>query len=819
MNYSIKKITQILSGQLVGNENAVIKDIIIDSRTFYFSENLLFFAISGKRYNGHQYINELRTKGIKSFVIDKNHEISNLKNDESFIIVKNTLSSLQTFAKHHINNYNNHIVAIVGSNGKTIVKEWLFKLLHEEYSIIKSPKSYNSKIGVPLSLLLVNNKYNTAIIEAGISHPGEMEILEKMINPETVILTNIGNAHQENFQSIEQKIHEKLIIAQNAKTLIYCKDNAVLHNIILTKKNLKTFTWSKFEDADLKVTNIKKHKNHSEISAQTQGYDFIFLLNYTDEASINNALSCLSYIILYGNIKTFNLKRFEKLEQVEMRLEQKKGANNCLLINDTYNSDINSLKIALDLLSGQNKFNKKTVILSDILQSGISDEILCQNINKFLINAKINRFIGIGKVLSKGKKHFKEIENSMFYQTTEEFLKKINSNKFKNEAVLIKGARNFKFEQISKILQEKKYRTVLEINMNALVNNLNYYKSLLPGNTKVMIMVKAFSYGNGGLEIANMLQFQNIDYLGVAIVDEGVELRKNGINTKIIVMNPEPDSFTHMIKYNLEPAIFDLKTLIIYAETALKNTSKKVPLHVKMDTGMKRIGFCDYEIYDLIFEIKKHENIYVKSVFSHLAGADEVIFDNFTTNQIEAFRSISEEFKANFDYKIDYHILNSSGIERFPEAAFDMVRLGIGLYGFSSNNQNKLQNVSTLKSKISQIKKVKKGETIGYSRSYKMPDDGKIAIIPIGYADGLSRQLSNGKISFLINDMQAPVVGRICMDLCMVDITNIPAKVNDEVIIFGDKFTADDVAKLLNTISYEIITGISERVKRVYYQE
>ena len=819
MNLSVKKISKILNAELIGTGKTYINEVIIDSRTFLHSDNILFFALKGKRHNGHDYINDLRRKGIKNFVVCNDYIPENINLKENFILVDDTLTALQNLSKYIRNNFNNRVISITGSNGKTIVKEWLFELLHKDINIVKSPKSYNSQVGVPLSVMLLDNKYDTAIIEAGISEKGEMQKLEEIIKPNTVIFTNIGTAHQENFKNIGEKITEKLILAQNAITLIYCKDNIEIHKKVQKLSHIKTFTWSKKNKADLYVSKITYNTKSCDITAFTGSREINFTLNFIDEASINNAITCLAYIVQSGFIKNFNLERFSELSSIEMRLEQKKAVNNCTLINDTYNSDINSLKIALDLLLAQKQYVNKTVILSDILQSGIGENEFCKSVNKLLQDANIQKFIGIGKVLKSGEKYFSKIKKSEFYFTTSEFLQTISVNNFKNEAILVKGARNFEFEKISEILQEKKYKTVFEINMNALVHNLNYYKSLIPSETKIMAMVKAFSYGNGGTEIANLLQHQNVDYLGVAIVDEGVRLRKAGITANIMVMNPESESFSQMIDYNLEPEIFDLQTLEIYSKTAQKYTAKIVPVHIKVDTGMKRLGFCDYQVSELIKALKSYNNIKVKSVFSHLAGTDEALHDDFTKFQISKFKEISKQISSSFDYPVMRHILNSSGIERFPDASFDMVRLGIGLYGFSPNNQDKLQNVSTLRSKISQIKNIAKNETVGYSRKGSMPDGGKIAVIPIGYADGLSRSLSNGKISFLINGKFVPVVGNICMDLCMVDVSNIEAKIGDEVIIFGDEFTANDVARLLKTISYEVITGISERVKRIYYQE
>lgn len=818
---TLEAIAKITEGQLTGNKYASIKNIIFDSRTIISDEETLFIAFTSSRNNGHSYIEELYFKGIRNFMITESAEKYRQYKRANFIQVENSLESLQKLAKTYRNNYKNNITAITGSNGKTVVKEWLFQLLHKEKSVIRSPKSFNSQIGVPLSLLLLDNKYDTAIIEAGISFPGEMQKLEEMIKPSIGIITNIGNAHSKNFNSQRLKIAEKLKLFEESELIIYCKDYEKI-DLEINKKysnSKKLFSWSKKEKADLEVLSTDFMQNSTEILTIHKGEKHNITIPFTDSASIENAISCLAYLVATNQAKEKIKKLFKTLLPVEMRLELKQGINNCSIINDYYNSDMSSLRIALDFLSIQNQHNNKSIILSDIIQSGEEKNELYRKISELIIKSGVKKVVGIGKNLSLRKNLFSEVAEKAFFLNTDDFINSAFINNFNNETILIKGSRKFELEKISEKLMQKKHRTVLEINLSALTNNLNYYKSLLLPGTKIMVMVKAFSYGSGSYEIANLLQEQNVDYLGVAFADEGVALRKAGISMPIIVMNPEQSSFSNIVDFKLEPEIYNFKILREYAKFVKTQPGFVSNIHIKTDTGMKRLGFCEFETEQLIQELKQYGELRIKSIFSHLAGSDEEIHDDFTESQIEKFKKISTEIIREFDYKITRHILNSSGIERFPGAQFEMVRLGIGLYGFSPNNSEKLQNVSTLKSTILQIKKVKKGETIGYSRKTLAERDMITAVVPVGYADGLSRALSNGKGKVLINNKFAKIQGNVCMDMFIAEITDIECIEGDEVIIFGDKYPATEIAEILNTIPYEIITSVSERVKRIYFKD
>ncbi len=827
INYTISNIVKIIKGKLISrsSEETKIKDILIDSRKLVSTENCVFFALVSKKNDGHKYIDELYQKGIRNFVVSKAPLNIKYLNNSNFILVKNTLNALQLLSAEHRKRFDIPVIGITGSNGKTIVKEWLYQMMSDDKKIIRSPKSYNSQIGVPLSVWLMKPEYDLSIFEAGISQPDEMQKLQAIIQPTIGIFTNIGHAHDRNFTDTKQKICEKLKLFSKVNTLIYCSDYLEIHKYIIKSgmlKNIRTFTWSKNFKADLYIQNITKNDNQTKITGKYESHTIQINIPFSDDASIENSIHCWAAMLFFGYSNDIIAQRMLNLNPIAMRLELKQGINNCSIINDSYNSDINSINIALDFLNQQKQHKKKTVILSDVLQSAKNDDELYREIADLLFKKNVNRFIGIGKAICAQADKF-QIEK-YFFPCTDDFLKKFTFSSFHNETILIKGARYFEFEKISKALQQKAHETVLEINLSSLINNLNYYRSKLKPSTKIMVMVKAFSYGSGSFEIANALQFNRVDYLGVAYADEGVELRKSGITLPIMVMNPEEQSFDSMMKYNLEPEIYNFRILNLLEKSIEKNIipyNKPVKIHIKLDTGMHRLGFESKDLNKLVKHLKNNNHIYVQSVFSHLAASDEPIYDYFTKQQIGLFSEMSNFIKSHNNHPMLLHILNSAGIIRFTEAQFDMVRLGIGIYGIGTdkNVQARLQNISTLKSTISQIKNVQANDSIGYSRKYIAKNDMKIATVPIGYADGLNRKLSNGNGKLLINGKFAPIVGNICMDMCMIDITNISAKEGDEVIIFGDDYPIIKLAEDLKTIPYEILTNISRRVKRIYFQE
>lgn len=817
MKYDILKIKNIIGGQLFSGKTTIIKHLLIDSRTLTSPENTIFFALKGERNNGHDYLGELYNKNVRNFIISEKIDLS-LYKDANFLLVDDSLKALHKLVAFHRQEFNFPVIGITGSNGKTIIKEWLYEILNTKKNIVRNPKSYNSQIGVPLSVWLMNEDNNLGIFEAGISQFGEMQNLEMIIKPTVGVFTNIGEAHQENFIDFKQKISEKLKLFYNSKALIYSKDQNLIDLQIQEDQNLENcelFTWSTKFPADISISKINKLTNTTEITANYNKKVINIEIPFTDDASIENSINALS-LLLYLKIEDdVIISGFKNLNPVAMRLELKIGEKNCTIINDSYNSDINSLNIAIDFLNQQKQNKTKTLILSDILQTGKDISILYKEINKLIESKNVNKLIGIGKEIKSQADSFK-IE-SYFYDTTDDFIDNIPN--FENEIILLKGARSFEFERISNVLQQKFHDTVLEVNLNSIVHNLNYYKSILKPETKLMVMVKAFSYGSGMYEIANLLQYYNVDYLTVAFADEGIQLRKTGITLPIMVMNPERNTFDSIIKYRLEPEIYNFTVLENFYEAIRANGLVIYPIHIKIDTGMKRLGFEENEIDKLIENLKSKPEFNIKSILSHLAGSDEQVHDNFSETQIIKFKKITEKIISNYDYKIYRHILNSSGIERFKNAQFDMVRLGIGLYGYSPNNQQNIEVVSALKTVISQTKNVKVGESVGYSRKGKVEKDSVIAILPIGYADGLNRKLSNGVGKFYVNNKIAPVIGNICMDMCMIDVTDIEAKEGDVVEIFGKNISIAEIAKSIDTIPYEILTGISQRVKRIFYHE
>jgi Alr-MurF fusion protein len=838
--YTINKIAEIVQGKLLQQGNAEpVKHIVLDSRKVFEPSGSIYFAISGKRHNGHDFIKELYEKGIRNFIISETIGYTAFQ-QANFTEVKNSVRALQQLAAFHRKQFNIPVIGITGSNGKTITKEWLYQLLQDDYNIVRSPKSYNSQVGVPLSVWQMTEENNLAIFEAGISQPDEMEHLEKVMQPTIGIFTNVGDAHAEGFLNVRHKIKEKLRLFSNVKVLIYRKDYAEIGGCIADiKKQLMQhedeagekfplFTWSTKSEADLQIKKIEKHIINTIIEGVYKDETFSIEIPFIDDASIENVINCWAALI-YLKVPHEHVKeRMRKLAKIAMRLELKQGMNNSSLINDSYNSDIASLSIALDFLNQQTQHPKKTVILSDILQSGKPEQELYEEVSKKISQKGVQRFIGIGINLSRQKKQFENVPHleTSFYNSTNEFLEHFAEQDFENETILLKGARSYEFETISKLLEEKRHATVLEINLNALIHNLNEYHKLLKPGVKMMAMVKASSYGSGGYEIAKALQFNRIDYLGVAYADEGVELRKAGITVPIMVMNPEERSFETIINYKLEPALYSLRVVKKFARAfnSFNKSSehKDFPIHIDIETGMNRLGFSAEDIPELKKLLADNEHLKIRSVFSHLVASEDEKEDTFTQKQIELFDNISILLIKDLPYKPLRHILNSAGISRFPDAQYDMVRLGLGLYGVDSSNssQLRLQQVGKLKATISQIKFLRKGESVGYNRSFVAKKSMRIATVSIGYADGIDRRLSNGIGSMMVNGKAAPITGKVCMDMTMIDISDIEhVKEGDEVLVFGEELPITKVAKWAGTIPYEILTGISSRVQKIFFQE
>ena len=797
MNYSISHIASIISAQIPATAGALIEHLLTDSRKVYAPASSLFFALSGARRDGHQFIPELYKRGIRNFVV--NHKVSKEDYpDAVFLVVKDSLVALQQLAAHHRRQFNIPVIGITGSNGKTIVKEWLYQLLQEEYNIVRSPKSYNSQIGVPLSVWQINQQNTLGIFEAGVSQPGEMEQLEKIIQPTIGVLTNIGEAHSEGFESLQQKELEKRLLFKNA-----------------------------VQPAPLKLSEITKQAGITSIRAEDMAdssKNISIEIPFTDDAAVQNAITCWQVMLMLRYENKVIKERMKLLQPVNMRLEFKKGINNCSIINDSYSADISSLEIALNFLDQQSTSDKKTVILSDFLQSGTPDELLYRQIAHALTQHKVTRVIGIGERISIFlPKAFGELTiEQEYFPNTETFTRHYRFSQFKEEVILIKGARTFAFEKIVQLLEQKVHQTVLEINLNAIVHNLKEYQQLLKPSTKVMAMVKAFAYGSGGAEIAGILQYHKVDYLGVAYADEGVELRKAGINLPVMVMNPEENAFESITENNLEPELYSFELLQSFDKFLQQEGLSQYPVHIEIETGMNRLGFSIADIEKLASALQSTASFKVQSVFSHLAASEEQVQDEFTNNQFQLFEKAAKELENKLGYSFIKHISNSAAATRHPQMQMDMIRLGIGMYGVGSSSSEKvsLQTVATLKSTIAQIKQLKKGESVSYNRKGIVEKDSTIATIRIGYADGYPRRLGNGKGKVWVNNNLVPIIGTICMDMFMADITNIHGvREGDDVILFGKELSVENVAKWADTIPYEIMTGISQRVKRVYFEE
>jgi alanine racemase len=713
------------------------------------------------------------------------------------------------------------VIGITGSNGKTIVKEWLYQLFCPEKNIVRNPKSYNSQIGVPLSVWQINEGHNLGIFEAGISTSGEMEKLEAMISPSIGILTHIGTAHDEGFESPEAKLKEKLKLFKNCKQLIY--NYEVLLNYKDELGDIECFTWSrKLKAANLYVFSETTISDKYYVRAIYKEKEIECLIPFRDEASIENAIVCWATMLAMGYSPADADDRIERLSPVSMRLELKHGVNDCSIIDDSYNSDIQSLEIALNFLSQQNQHYKKTVILSDIYQSGLQQDALYKQVAQLIKDKRIERFIGVGADLTRHKQYF-NIPETHFYPDTAALLQDIGKLHFREETILIKGSRSFEFERISRALGQKAHETVLEINLNTLLSNLNFYKAKLNPGVKVMAMVKAFSYGSGTFEVANMLQYNKVDYLAVAYTDEGIALREGGITLPIVVLNPEPLAYDKLTTYKLEPEIYSFTLLDEFVKFAQENEITNYPIHIKIDTGMHRLGFEEYEVETLCDLLEINKYVKVRSVFSHLVASDNEQHDLFTLKQIGIFEKAYAQIEEAVGYSVIKHISNTSGISRWPTAQYDMVRLGIGLYGVDAAipaDDAGLKPVATLKTTVSQVKKVLANDTIGYNRNGSLKNDGVIATVRIGYADGYLRAFGNGVGRMLVNGVLVPTVGNVSMDMCMLDITEVPGvREGDEVIVFNEQQRIEQLAAQIGTIPYEILTNISQRVKRVYFYE
>ena len=826
MQYTVEQIREALNadGRLATPGNRVTR-LLTDSRSLSFPEETMFFAIKTRHGDGHNYIHELYSRGVRNFVVNGMERFEPLT-DANFIVTDDTLTALQDLARQHRAKFNIPIVGITGSDGKTIVKEWLYQLTADDYTVTRSPRSYNSQIGVPLSVWMLNEASTLGIFEAGISETDEMGNLQRIINPTIGIITNISSAHQENFSSLQEKCAEKLQLFDNCSTVIYNADDAILAECIKkTEPKAAQIAWSKKNpDSPLFIESITKESNCTVIQYCYGTIADNYRIPFVDDASIEDSINCLAAALHLGVTPETIATKMAQLEPVAMRLEVKEGKRGSLIINDSYNSDTASLDIALDFMERRCNMTpglKRTVILADIKQSGESAASLYDSVTEYLKEHSIEKFIGIGSDIASQAAAFQSAAiECHFFDTTAQFIASPTIRQIQNECILIKGSRSFHFEEITEVLEKKAHQTILEVNLSALRDNLNYYRNNLAPKTRTICMVKASAYGAGALEVGRTLQDCNVDYLAVAVADEGAELRREGITTGIIVMNPEPSSFATLFDNKLEPEVYSFGMLRMLIEAAGREGITDYPVHIKVDTGMHRLGFLPEEIPALVDILKQQNALTPRSIFSHFAGSDSPFFDEFSKLQKERFDTAAETLQQAFEHKILRHICNSAGAERFEDAHHDMVRLGIGLYGISPICENKnLHPISTLKTIILQIHDVPAHETVGYSRKGVLGRDSRIAALPIGYADGLNRRLGNGKGYCIVNGKNAPYIGNICMDVCMIDVTDIDCKEGDTVEIFGRDLPVTTVAKWLETIPYEVLTSVSTRIKRVYYSD
>lgn len=825
MHYSLDTVAALIGARRFGKMEAEVDWLLTDSRSLAFPETTLFFALRTRLGDGHKYIADLYRRGVRSFVVENLPADCGSRFPEAgFLQVVSPLKALQRLAERHREEYALPVVGVTGSNGKTVVKEWLYQLLSPSMSVVRSPRSYNSQVGVPLSVWLLSAQSQVAVFEAGISQPGEMAALRSIIQPTIGIMTGIGAAHQENFGSLQEKCLEKLSLFKDCGTLVYNADDAVVADCVETMRFAGTrFSWSRTDaSAPLFVSRVETGADATCLTCVCGGRETEVCLPFVDEASVQNAIHCFAACRCLGLQPEVIAERMGRLEPVAMRLEVKQGVRGLTLINDSYNSDVNSLDIALDFMQRRQREvpaagQKNTLVLSDILQSGLAPAELYAQVAGMVDRRGVGRIIGVGPGIAAAADLFGMEKH--FFRTSAELLASGLLDTLHDGIVLLKGSRSFNFEQLTDLLSLKVHETTLEVNLEAIAANLNFYRSFLKPGTKVTCMVKASAYGAGSVEIAKTLQDRGVDYLAVAVADEGADLRKAGVTGNIIIMNPELSAFNTMFEYGLEPEVYSFGLLEALVKAAEKEGITNFPVHVKLDTGMHRLGFDPEADMPALVDRLRHQSALIpRSVFSHFVGSDGKEFDDFTRRQFERFDAASRLLQAAFPHKILRHICNSAGIERFPEYHLDMVRLGLGLYGVDPIDNRRLHNVTSLKTAILQIRDVAAGDSVGYSRRTFLDRPSRVAAIPIGYADGLNRRLGNRNGYCLVNGQKAPYVGNICMDVCMIDVTGIPCKEGDPVEIFGDGLPVTVLSDILQTIPYEVLTSVSGRVKRVYFQ-
>lgn len=809
MIYTAGEIAQITSGQTFGDADHPVSRILLDTRKVRDAADAVFFAINGDVHDGHQFIQSAVDQGVKVIVCERDPTIEGV----TTIKVRNSLSALQKLAASHRSKFDIPVVGITGSNGKTVVKEWLTQLLAPDKIICRSPKSYNSQVGVPLSVWNLDSRHNLAIFEAGISKPGEMKRLEPMVKPTIGIFTNVGQAHMENFDSKEQLAHEKAALFASADRIIFRSDYPEIIDALSTFGG-RMIRWGKTEADSYRVELVHRDSHSIQVNLSWNGDSASFQLPFGDDASYENAIHCVVFMLEQGYEPAIINQRLALLQSVDMRLELLQGKRNCTVVSDVYSADLNSLEIALDFFAHQQSHDRRVVIISELVESGLSSEQWIAHLSELLQNARVDELLFVGDDI---RAQSGLPQTTTIFSSTDELISHLQKNALSNADILVKGARKHAFEKVSKLLEMGVNGTYLEINLDALRENLNHFRGALDPGVKLMVMVKAFAYGSGAHEISRILEFNQVDALGVAFTDEGVALRESGVSLPILVLNPEVSGFETLIHYRLEPELFSLTQLEDFAQAVKNAGESNYAVHIKINTGMNRLGLDEGDINALVSKLNEHPEIRVSSLFSHLAASEDSQHDDFTSEQIAKFEALSERIQASLSYEVDRHILNTSGVDRFPKAQFDMVRLGIGLYG--ANPGPGVRPVASLKSNLSQIRSIQAGESVGYSRAYVAQENSVIGTIPIGYADGIDRRMGNGTGRMYVNGSFVPIIGNVCMDMCMVDLTGIECAENDPVEIFGEHISVAEVAEAMGTINYEVITGISLRVRRVFVQD
>ena len=823
MAYTTSQIAAMLGAKTSSAANLPVSHLLIDSRSLIDPAETMFFAITTATNDGHRYIAELYENGVRAFVVNRVPEEMHLKSDAVFIQVPDVTRALQTIAAAHRSAFHGSVIGITGSRGKTTVKEWLYQLLADDFSIVRSPRSFNSQIGVPLSVWEITEGTELAIIEAGVSRQGEMKTLRPIIRPEIGVITNINSEHAEGFRSLQQKAEEKAALMSECRSLVYCLDEQPIRDAIAkTCHPRQTMAWSRLDPLAPLYIYVINHKESSTELTYIYGEESSSLtLPFTAWSDLQNALHCLGVMLCLGIDRERIARSMATLTPIRTRLNVIEGVNDCLLIYDSYTSDLHSLAPAIDFMSRRHTGHRTTtLILSDVMHETMAPQKLYQAVAKLLRQRKINRLIGIGEEFMKWSKYFDA--DSTFYPDTATFLAEVSPSDFGSELILIKGAPRFHFDMIADMLEARQHETMLEVNLDSMVHNFNVFRSMVRPTTGIVCMVKASGYGAGSYEVAKTLQSQGAAYLAVAVMDEGVDLRRAGITMPIMVLNPKVVNYRTLFAYNLEPEVFSLDVLHELIREGEKYGITDYPVHIKVDTGMHRLGFTEKDIPQLIEVLRHQKVVRPESIFSHLAAADCPEMDSYTLEQFRLFDTYCDQIQSAFNHRILRHILNSTGISRFPEHQHDLVRLGICLYGIPTmddGSQSDLIQVSTLTTSIISIKEWPAGTTIGYSRRGVCRRDSRIATIPIGYADGINRHLGNGGMNVYVNGTLCPTIGNICMDACMIDITDADCQVGDRVEIFGPNIPVETIARTLDTIPYEVLTSVSTRVKRIYFRE